>query len=141
MKGAIRTRGQKEEKGLGLREERDCDLRASRRSLLNPQARRESSERKKQGAPSAQPKLRQKRATSKRPRMSTVSTAMAHEKGGNQKVKRGIARREARTTHPRRGEEGREGERREEDGGGGGGRRGAEHAGGEGGRKGKSMHA
>ena len=50
--------------------------------------------------------------------MSAVSTAMAHEKGENQKVKRGIARREAPTTHSGRGEEGRGGERMGEDGGG-----------------------
>ena len=50
--------------------------------------------------------------------MSAVSTAMAHEKGENQKVKRGIARREARTTHSGRGEEGRGGERMGKDGGG-----------------------
>ena len=47
-----------------------------------------------------------------------MSTAMAHEKGGNQKVKRGIARREACITHSRRGEEGRGGERMGGEGGG-----------------------
>ena len=51
---------------------------------------------------------------------------MAHEKGGNQKVKRGIARREARTTHSKlvhpneekRGKEGKGWGRMGEDGGG-----------------------
>jgi hypothetical protein len=48
---------------------------------------------------------------------------MAHEKGGNQKVKRGIVRREARTIHSRRGEEGKGWGRRGEEGAGACGRK------------------
>ena len=39
MKGAIRTRGQKEEKGLGLREERDCAPRGAHFSIRKRDAR------------------------------------------------------------------------------------------------------
>jgi hypothetical protein len=64
---------------------------------------------------------------------------MAHEKGGNQRVKRGIARCEARTTHSRRGEEGREkgkgGRRTGLEEKGGGVNKEEEHAGGEGGKE------
>ena len=39
MKGAIRTRGQKEEKGLGSREERDCTPRGAHFSIRKRDAR------------------------------------------------------------------------------------------------------
>jgi hypothetical protein len=39
VKGAIRTRGQKEEKGLGLREERDCAPRGAHFSFGKRDAR------------------------------------------------------------------------------------------------------
>jgi hypothetical protein len=60
--------------------------------------------------------------------MSAVSTAMAHEKGGNQKLKRGIARRctarRALLTREggKRGEKGKGGRRTGVEEGGGGGR-------------------
>ena len=53
-----------------------------------------------------------------------MSTAMAHEKGGNQEVKRGIARRETRTTCTYSLEKGGRGKRRGKEGGGRGWRRG-----------------
>jgi hypothetical protein len=53
--GGNKNKGTERRKRFGFRGGKG--LRASRRSLLTRQARRESSERKKQGAPKAQPKL------------------------------------------------------------------------------------
>jgi uncharacterized protein YdaU (DUF1376 family) len=61
QRGGCRGEGSNTNKGTERRKmfgfKRGKGLRASRRSLLTRQARSESSERKKQGAPKAQPKL------------------------------------------------------------------------------------
>ena len=97
MKGAIRRRGQKEEKKEGMTEIARLEARTSHSASAMREQRA-----KKQRAPKAQPK----RVTTKRQMTSAASPAMAHETGENQKGKRGIARREARTIHSTSGEEG-----------------------------------